>query len=857
MSENKFKIINRLDQFRKRIIHYNFASRHLLIYSLGWLISFYAVITSLEANLIKIILTFLILAYFWNKLYNIFFKRLAPPNEFLLVSLLIIFLLQLLWWNLFNIETSSSGPETFPTQVFTAFQILFLAMITLLFSIVIVQNSNGKKAIMIEYLFLAIVGMYLLKYSDRHLWYIFQIFLLFLLFRRTTWVEELTKTECWVYFGVIMAFYLNFKGTPYLSAGHEFTVQSFSWYYIPKLLSHFLRLYFLAVLIKIPFVLVYNHASLTRKFRIAGWLQSSLPQLAQLLLLTFVFYFFIASWQAENLRTAIISNFKDSNTTLSKSRFRTYEYNFEHSENQFRIPHHGIVSIKQSMPNQGVIEIASSNSYFLYNIDISDSTKYIRFFQIDTNFLTNISQNLPVLMASRIMSYPFQINQWDSLLYKIRIWEWQKTSIYPEIKVFPFGFIPHKSDYQTSVALDRNESDSNNKYYIPFLSNSENIFTAGRIFLPLFTQDSVKKGYWAFEMVIIANLSFFTSPVMRLLLFWLIIYLIINMLIIQRVVKFGNQIYEMIIQKFNLLKSGIREISSGNLHYKIGLEGEDEFVELARRFNQMGVELQKKISELREKDRLEYELNIARDVQLSLLPRDLPNIKGYQIAAKIKTAAEVGGDFYDIMPIDNNRYLFTIGDVSGKGTSAAFYMAQCVSLIRFSHQFSDQPGEILIRLNRYFSEPNIDRQIFVTAIIGLLDTKTHTIQLMRAGHHHPILLPKDPRALIQDIKTTGLALGLERRGKFFEQLLQKKNIRLKEGDTLILFTDGLVEAARTQSNNQTETEFYSEKHFRELLDQIRSKSAEEIIDYIVNDLEKFYGNSPLIDDFTLLVLQRK
>jgi serine phosphatase RsbU (regulator of sigma subunit) len=701
------------------------------------------------------------------------------------------------------------------------------------------------------------VGVYLLKYSDRHLWYIFQIFLLFLLFRRTTWVEELTKIECWVYFVIIIAFYLSFKGIPYLSDSHGFTIQSLCWYYIPKLLSHFLQLYFLAALIKIPFVLVYHHASLTRKFRIAGWLQSSLPQLAQLLLLIFVFYFFIASWQAENLRTAIISNFEESNITSSKSKIQIYEYNIEDSENQFRIPRHGIVSMKQFMPNQGVIEIASSNSYFLYNINISDGLKHIQFIQINTGFLTEISQNLPVLMASHIMGYPFQINQWDSLFYKIRIWEWHKTSNYPEIKAFPFGLVPHKSHYQTSVALNQNVSNVNNKYYIPFLSKSENIFTAGRIFLPLFTKDSVAKGYWAFEMVIIANLSFFTSPIMRLLLFWLIIYLIINMLIIQRVVKFGNQIYEMIIQKFNLLKTGIREISSGNLHYKIGLEGEDEFVELARRFNQMGVDLQKKISELREKDRLEYELNIARNVQLSLLPRDLPKIKGYQIAATIKTATEVGGDFYDIMPIDDKRYLFTIGDVSGKGTSAAFYMAQCVSLIRFSRQFSDQPKEILIRLNRYFSDPTIDRQIFVTAIIGLLDSNTHTIQIMRAGHHHPILLPIDPKATIVDLKTTGLALGLERQGKFFEQLLQRKTVKLKNGDTLILFTDGLVEATLSHTDHQTKTEFYSEKHFRELLHQIRSKSAEEIMNHIVDDLEKFYGKNPLIDDFTLLILQRE
>jgi serine phosphatase RsbU (regulator of sigma subunit) len=273
----------------------------------------------------------------------------------------------------------------------------------------------------------------------------------------------------------------------------------------------------------------------------------------------------------------------------------------------------------------------------------------------------------------------------------------------------------------------------------------------------------------------------------------------------------------------------------------------------------MGSQLQKKIDEGRIKDRLEQELKIARDVQLSLLPKILPDPEGYQIAATMRTANEVGGDFYDVIALDKKRYLLIIGDVSGKSTSAAFYMAQCVSLIRFAIQFSDNPQEIFLRLNAYFSDPSIDKQIFVTAIIALLDTQKNSVIIFRAGHNHPIYVPAKSGTKLREIKTSGLGIGLERQGKIFQKTLKSELIKFQPGDTLVFYTDGLVEAATYKTPNKSpskQAQFFGEERFLEALKNTRMKDPEGIINSINNEISTFHGDTPLIDDLTLLVIKR-
>jgi serine phosphatase RsbU (regulator of sigma subunit) len=312
----------------------------------------------------------------------------------------------------------------------------------------------------------------------------------------------------------------------------------------------------------------------------------------------------------------------------------------------------------------------------------------------------------------------------------------------------------------------------------------------------------------------------------------------------------------MIVKKFNLLKNGIREISSGNLDYKFKMEGEDEFVELAGHFNQMGDKLKRTIAEVRDKDRLDHELKIARQVQLNLLPTKLPEIEGYQVAAALKTANEVGGDLYDIIYLDKNKYLFTIGDVSGKGSSAAFYMAQFMSLLRFSPQFTHKPLEIALRLNEYFSTKIVDRQIFITAIIGVLDVSTDTITFVRAGHTPPLMIPGDTKEGIEEISTGGLGIGLTKAKQKFRSNLRIGKVKINPGDKLVFYTDGVVEAAIPGKSEKKEVEVFGDERFHELLQKFRGGNAHEILAAVSSALNSFYADNPSVDDYTLFIIQK-
>ena len=135
-----------------------------------------------------------------------------------------------------------------------------------------------------------------------------------------------------------------------------------------------------------------------------------------------------------------------------------------------------------------------------------------------------------------------------------------------------------------------------------------------------------------------------------------------------------------------------------------------------------------------------------------------------------------------------NQFLFTIGDVSGKGSSAAFYMAQIISLLRYSQQFMLDPMEIVLRLNQYFATQIKDRQVFITAIIGVLNTDQNSIHFVRAGHPLPLFIPGDKRKPIEELHCTGLGIGLTNSSQKYKESIQVVKKMLSRDD-LILFSD--------------------------------------------------------------------
>lgn len=251
------------------------------------------------------------------------------------------------------------------------------------------------------------------------------------------------------------------------------------------------------------------------------------------------------------------------------------------------------------------------------------------------------------------------------------------------------------------------------------------------------------------------------------------------------------------------------------------------------------------LNERLEKERLARELAIARDVQRRLLPQHLPRLPGLQIVASSISAQEVGGDYYDLLPLDDHRLAFIVADVAGKGTSAAFYMAELQGIFHALSPLSPDPVVFLTQANQALFK-TLNRKTFISAVYGIFDVEKRTLTLARAGHPPPILLrPQAPPRLL---RLQGLGLGLDR-GALFRQTLAPCTLPLQAGDRLLLYTDGLIESR----NDRGEPFGYA--RLLQILEAHALAPAEQLHQRLLDDLAQFTGHPIYDDDLTLVIFQ--
>lgn len=260
----------------------------------------------------------------------------------------------------------------------------------------------------------------------------------------------------------------------------------------------------------------------------------------------------------------------------------------------------------------------------------------------------------------------------------------------------------------------------------------------------------------------------------------------------------------------------------------------------------VAIENAKLLEESIEKQRLEKELDVAREIQKKILPSKNPKYDGLDISSTFIPAFEVGGDYYDFFEITENKLGFVIADVSGKGISAAFIMAEVKGIFESLSKTSLSPKEILINANQILKRA-LDKKSFVSAAYGLLDLNEQKLFLARAGHC-PILLLRD--GVTQDIRPSGLGLGLNYTS-YFASTLEEIKLDLKENDVLVLFTDGITEA------KNSEKEDFGEMNFEKILIENSHLSAEEISNEVIKGVTLFSLNTTQHDDITLVIFKLK
>jgi len=243
-----------------------------------------------------------------------------------------------------------------------------------------------------------------------------------------------------------------------------------------------------------------------------------------------------------------------------------------------------------------------------------------------------------------------------------------------------------------------------------------------------------------------------------------------------------------------------------------------------------------------EKQKLEDELNVARTIQNKLLPRSLPKIPGYDFYGLNHSSKQVGGDYYDFIPLRNNRLALAIGDVSGKGVPASLLMANLQAGLRTILQ-EDMPLPKIVQNLNLLIYQNTDPDKYITFFIGILDTAKNTLEFVNAGHNPPYLF--SPTKGITSLRAGGIILGM-----LPEFTYETGLIRLEKGDVLLCYTDGVNEAI-----NLNEEEF-GEERIEALLKTEASRSCKQIAERIINAITTFSNSAEQYDDITVLLAKR-
>jgi len=253
-------------------------------------------------------------------------------------------------------------------------------------------------------------------------------------------------------------------------------------------------------------------------------------------------------------------------------------------------------------------------------------------------------------------------------------------------------------------------------------------------------------------------------------------------------------------------------------------------------------ELQEAQTALVEKERLERELELASELQQSILPHEFPDLPGFSCKARSQPARQVGGDFYDIIPLGRGRVGFIMADVSDKGMSAALYMALTRSLIHVEAKRSSSPREVLLSVNRLLLEMT-KTDTFVSVFYGVLDTDHSNLRYARAGHDLPLLFSS----------TTGECRTLTGKGTvlgFIEEVgLEEVDVDLGPSDLLILYTDGITEARSLAG------EFFGKERLRKFVNDVGGLGAGDMCDHIFEHVNHFQMGAVQHDDMALLVVK--
>lgn len=255
------------------------------------------------------------------------------------------------------------------------------------------------------------------------------------------------------------------------------------------------------------------------------------------------------------------------------------------------------------------------------------------------------------------------------------------------------------------------------------------------------------------------------------------------------------------------------------------------------------------VSALLMRNKLEFDLRLASSIQRYLLPENLPQTESLEFAVKYLPQQLIGGDFYDFFKLPHGKIGVVIGDVSGKGIPAAILMALCQTKLRYIAMSGKSPAQTLCLLNSEMVHA-MRSDMFITIIYLVIDPKSGESRFARAGHEPPLLARADSDEAAQPLKSSGMALGMVSE-ELFDEVMEDASFKMNSGDVLVLYTDGLTEAANPEGGE------FTAKKLAQTISTLRSRNANDLNDEIIKSVEAFMGpGNKYGDDLTLLTVKK-
>ncbi|MBV9463599.1 MAG: SpoIIE family protein phosphatase [Verrucomicrobiae bacterium] len=250
---------------------------------------------------------------------------------------------------------------------------------------------------------------------------------------------------------------------------------------------------------------------------------------------------------------------------------------------------------------------------------------------------------------------------------------------------------------------------------------------------------------------------------------------------------------------------------------------------------------------VREKQRIDLDLEIAHDIQRLLLPDSFPQIQSVDVCAMNLPAQQVGGDYYDFLRVDDKHWGFVIADVSGKGVAGALIMTMCRSALRAKAPGNHSPSDVVREINRILIH-DIKDDLFITLTYAVLNPETRELVFARAGHE-PVLIYRAEESQVEAVTGKGMAIGIDS-GPVFDKLITDVSVKLRPRDTVVFYTDGVTEAIDDQ-----EQEFGRDNLYEAIRTFSRSGNASEVITGLEQRVKRFVGSHSQSDDITLMVVK--